>query len=415
MSVSIVSLPPGVQAEMLYFNIKCLEPVYLGSQKLYGLFRESAPILRGTRILGLLAKNIERHPHAPELYNLLLEDESALVVYDALPNVDQRSDEVVQISATNGAVIPMPITAQTCKCLPGFHRSWKDKSDKDKPHGVWDTLLSLWTERNPITSCPKCHSGIDAFTGYALHVPQPDEDLYIYCEQHQERRAHSARNRRTDTAAQGMLYTNRLIPAYSDFWLQILVRGRNETELERRKTNLLELLTGTHKLGGGLSRGLGTVEIKQREPDSPDYPTIASRINSFNKMLAEVYNISNGKLFFSVTLLSRGLPELEGRLPLANSQELHDALFPELKGCTLEFFQHRFGQFSGWSLSWQLPKPAIPYITEGSVYLFSTYQSIDALLPTFEALEHYGMGECRNEGFGRVEICAPFHTEVKPV
>jgi CRISPR/Cas system CSM-associated protein Csm3 (group 7 of RAMP superfamily) len=69
---------------------------------------------------------------------------------------------------------------------------------------------------------------------------------------------------------------------------------------------------------------------------------------------------------------------------------------------------------SGWSEAWGLPKlPALAAVA-GSVYVFCT-SDIEAWHEALGKIEEHGVGSRREEGFGAVRVCDPFHLEVQPV
>jgi len=66
----------------------------------------------------------------------------------------------------------------------------------------------------------------------------------------------------------------------------------------------------------------------------------------------------------------------------------------------------------GWSDLWGTPKMNEYAIETGSVFLFDyPPKAKDAVLTSLFALEEQGIGQRRNEGFGRVCISDSFHQE----
>jgi CRISPR-associated protein Csx10 len=74
---------------------------------------------------------------------------------------------------------------------------------------------------------------------------------------------------------------------------------------------------------------------------------------------------------------------------------------------------------TGWNIALKLPKEDEVAISKGSVFLFVTKPGetisepeVKPLSDLLEQIEKSGIGERRNEGFGKVRICDEFHWEV---
>ena len=63
----------------------------------------------------------------------------------------------------------------------------------------------------------------------------------------------------------------------------------------------------------------------------------------------------------------------------------------------------------GWNAILGLPKPDAPGLGRGSVFLFKLNDTADQ--QRLAEMEANGVGERREEGFGRVRVCDPFHYE----
>jgi CRISPR-associated protein Csx10 len=68
----------------------------------------------------------------------------------------------------------------------------------------------------------------------------------------------------------------------------------------------------------------------------------------------------------------------------------------------------------GWNSAWGLPKDTEPAVRAGGVYLYQVPNDTDlsGRLEALRALEKSGVGERRQEGFGQVRVCDPFHVKM---
>jgi CRISPR-associated protein Csx10 len=441
----------GSVSKTLLLRVEALSPIYLGASKYYEQFRETEAILHGGRLLALAAQELGYGPGGGEGARLLTEalGERVSVRFLDAPPVTRLW------LGQSFALRPLPLTAETCKAKPGFCSSSKPSSEEEPAHGVWDTLLRRWSEApdclifladnvQPSDSCPRCGSKPEEYGGYTYYAPNHHDDLekcwvynsleywkeevglkgckeikgactdwYKRLEAVRERRGHTAISRARGAAQVGMIFSNELIAAGTKFLAPVLIRGP-EQEVQKAAQMLTDALVGKeHWLGGGRSRGLGRVRIKVAEGAQLWEFDLAKRVRRFNELLD-----GGDRIYFTVTLHSRCLPPLRYGLPYASKEQLKEDLFPTLRDYRLEFFLHRFEQISGWSTLWQLPKPVSVAIAAGSVYVFSSAEPIEGgaiLMERLRALEEEGIGERREEGFGRVQVCDPFHLEVKVI
>lgn len=113
--------------------------------------------------------------------------------------------------------------------------------------------------------------------------------------------------------------------------------------------------------------------------------------------------------YFSVDLLAPAILHDEYNLPtLKLTLQLNGEFLQPIFWATQPAFA------GGWSTAWGLPKPTALAAAMGSVYVFRSRQSLDALLPHLEASEAQGVGDRTDEGLGEILVCHPFHLEVNP-
>jgi CRISPR-associated protein Csx10 len=444
--------PPGWVHETLTLDITCAEPLYLGGRRPFQQYREAEPVLRGNRLLALVAERLRpqcpgsgipgsaRGCPDPEKceYHLLFAEQEAIAFYDAWP-IGQR---------ILGQPMVLPLTAETCKMAPGFCSTWTWTDREEPAHGIWDTLLDQYatTRRNGTStahreSCPRCGGPTESISGYAYRKlfrphprsrvvaddrltelryevarPEPYRAQYERMEPSLSRRGHTALSRITGTAEHGMIFSNELHIQQSRFLARVRLSAPDEGTLARKRDTLLKALETPGKVGGGRSRGLGLIRVERagEEMAVPEIP-IAGRVQALNTLVKERVERSDDKVYFTITLQSRGFPGLEAYLPFPSKQALQAALFPELDDCELVFYQHRLTQQRGWSTLWNLPKPTWVQVAPGSVYLFRAPAWSQALEAKLQAMEDLGVGDRCIEGFGQVSVCDPFHQEVWPV
>jgi hypothetical protein len=91
----------------------------------------------------------------------------------------------------------------------------------------------------------------------------------------------------------------------------------------------------------------------------------------------------------------------------------------ELFEKTISQFRHHHNWLSthlvlGWNSAMKLPKEDAVAISRGSVFIFHSEQPLPIdeetnLAHMLELIEKAGIGERRNEGFGKIRICDEFH------
>jgi len=74
-------------------------------------------------------------------------------------------------------------------------------------------------------------------------------------------------------------------------------------------------------------------------------------------------------------------------------------------------------QIGGWSSAWCMPKPIAPAIAAGSVFLYhvpgGNFDLARIVLKRLAVLEREGVGQRREEGYGWLQVCTPFHLEIE--
>lgn len=406
-------------------------PLSIGTSKAYGgTLIETGLYIGGGQLRGALAglKRFAFGEEQAELDRLL---GTATMAGVNFPNCYLTSD-------LERPSFPIPCTAETCKRGRGFI------SDKDKdagPHGVADTLLmqlaydrvardgNRW--RIPLAfqyKCPTCGHRTES---YPRVVEYRGKGRYVEPRLSTHRQTRVAINRARQTAEDGLLYSVRAIDEGSRFV------GLMEIDDERAAL-AQRWLPKIDRLGGRTSRGFGRVSVTT--VFTPKDTSLADRLNVFNeqyrKFQTELFEIAvdppplETRSLFTVNLRSDAVLRDELGLPtLRFDEKMLDEAFSEAatsddsrasSGISL-IAQFALSQhISGWQTAWQLPKEVILGAQMGGLYVFATDVTTDdggttKLIRRLESLQASGIGEMREDGYGQIVVCDPFHLEVKPV
>lgn len=357
--------------------------------------------------------------------------------------------------AGSQTVQPLPHTARTCKRYPGFLRS----DIAEERHGVFDTLIRQVAARDAARSakptpylytltCPTC--------GEPLKSPDPGyfgriEQDYYSARPRNRRFSRTAINRRRHTAQAGQLFTLSVMgeQMFTD------LPGREVQQAATRLEGLVDTgdadvtalrraLVQVGWLGSGNSRGLGQVTVQANQPfpegKSPvsletfqeqvtagnfrpvtNGADLGNRLAAFNQAITQErafyralgIDVLPGNWYFTLDLLAdtfvtqHGLPALHLTPSLLG-----------LKNVELDFVAVEPVERGGWSNAWGLPRPRELGIASGGVFLYRVTDPQAAvtaqLWQQLDTLENDGVGAQQARGSGRVQVCAPFHTEVMP-
>jgi CRISPR-associated protein Csx10 len=335
----------------------------------------------------------------------------------------------------------------TCKVAPGF---LSQSEPRDPKHGVFDTLLHhlAFNELRRLNAQPHtlppqrckheeenrtCEAALEPFT--RRYMRERATRYHPVSSPGTRRMTRVGINRARETAEPGLLYSVQSVTEQTQFVGRITLSDSwDETQVDEFKKALCNI----NRIGGEQTYGLGRVEVAVREVDD-DAEDISTRVSKFNEKLKEVWGVSTAEGaqpapdahyltidLFTPALLTTpdGTPtvQLTAVMLKQRAEELGFANLPELEvvngleasGKERPFMFTGPTIVSGWSEAWGLPKqPTLAAVT-GSVYVFRT-SNIDAWRDALSKFEERGIGARREEGFGAVRICDPFHLEVKPV
>jgi len=324
--------------------------------------------------------------------------------------------------------LPLPLTAMTCKHEPGFQSAFRPEH---RGHGVVDTLLPQLAYRllretgAQMTApfafrCVRCDGRVELAEGFYGVYRAYDKVSYEqfrprYCTQ---TKVALSRFRRGSQFQ--MLYTvNALVPEAPAIFgkgshKKVMFLGRVSGQALQELKQALNHVA----LGALHTRGYGRVHVEETDP--PRWPALKERVKTFNQILAALWQdlrrlavhpdelpYKPDGLYFSLDLLSPGVFFNNGLPELVPELRVNDSTLRPVWWAT------RPDMASGWSTAWGLPKPTNLAARMGSVYVYRWDGSLDDLLPALQRLEAEGLGLRRDEGFGEVLVCHPFHQEVE--
>ena len=324
----------------------------------------------------------------------------------------------------------LPATAAGCKDFSGFL-----KAGNNEKHGIFDTLIErIVSEKakwmyQPNCPYPNCGGRVEAQGGFYENVGEVYEKRSL----NTRLLTRVAINRQRRVAEDELLYhltaLDPIIVKEEEEDSQDVVEGekvvlhgsaRIPSDLVGKVSQTLQ--QKVKRVGGGSSRGLGQVCVEVQNCDNTD--SLEQRICSFNTKLQEVWeayallpNTEVGEFkgtYFSVNLQSEAI--LIAKDGWQRSMTLTAPALQEMAGCDTEVTHVRscasYDYVSGWNAAWGLPKETELVTQMGSVFVFHT-PDIDAWLPKLRTLENTGIGNRREEGFGQILICDPFHLHTR--
>lgn len=304
----------------------------------------------------------------------------------------------------NEASVLIPATAQACKRSKLEHR----KSFRD-------TLLDTLGAGNGNERCPECEETYDRVSGYFA-----DSSSTNTLVNRNRLRISTAIARCTGTVAPEMLFTQHTLHG-------VQYKGNNKQEIFFQGTILLadaslkdelgQLLSEGKRfsLGAGRSRGLGEVIVESWQ-ECAAKNNLVERWKRFNETAWHTGG-EEKNFYFSLTLLSHlALRDEFLRPVLGNITPSHLGLpegvewvrYPSRR--PVNFFNAV--TIAGWNAAQGLPKPDTVALSRGSVlFLQCNQEQEQALLNRLTQIEAEGLGERKEEGFGRIAVCYPIHYE----
>lgn len=365
------------------------------------------PYLPGGSLRGALAEKYLRlggYPSDSGFRALFVDDPTYF------PNLFPTSD---------ADVLPqiLPITAATCKRLPGFVRQGG--------HGVTDLLsvlaagrisgepvdeifLTCTYEPNKNNENSPCGCILEPFTGFFnpnADAPEKIEPVLIF-------QNHAGMDRATETANPNSLFTRQAMadfkidPVSGKYLQQYLTGGMfiHDDQLFFLK----KLIEDPVFAGSGKTTGMGEIELSIHEQRLTSFVfDLESWSDDFLDKLKRItgrkINQEHG-IYFSIKLESDAILVDRFLRPTTEIVDLYiSSVRPILKVA-------RQKNIRSWQSNWNLAKPDDMAVAMGSVFLYYySGEDVDSLISFLKLLEVTGIGLRREEGFGRISVCDPLH------
>ncbi len=383
----------------IWFSITPQSPIHIGSIKPNLNFLETKEAIPGAVVRGAIAEYFLYQNKENKIKNFI----------NKLRFGFFRPSKFASLLS-----LPLPITAMTCKKHPGFL--------SEGGHGIFDTLIPMivYYELKKLGGnfvcpfllrCEKCKARAEKEKGFYIK-----EKNYEKVEIYKFSQTKVAINPKTKTTEEEMLYSVTALKPKVVFCGKIFI--------EEEKIKVLKEAVEKVGIGSLTTRGYGRVVFEKEDNLLNQIENIKERFEKFNNKIKKVWNdllsitLNQEKLpqkpqhkYFAITLISPAILKDETGLPSLNLKiSLNGKVYtPILKFVTSEFI-------GGWSTGWGLPKETTIGTQIGSVFVFKINQQKEALiLKEFEELEQIGIGERKEEGYGEILVCHPFHQEVIPV
>jgi CRISPR-associated protein Csx10 len=336
---------------------------------------------------------------------------SGLVRFPNLYPRDQKSSMVI------------PLSARTCKRRSGF--TAERRRVHERLHGVYDVLLYEPDNfRCAVRIGTKnCAAPMEPFAGfYESDNGRAERARNVKAKRRILTR--TAIEYATESVRQGALYSLESVEegggAYPVFagWLKADVPDQIGPEHHDLILNLLRehLTLRELKIGAAKTRGLGRIKLEIPEFIASHLLPVEQRFDSLQQVWRQKYPDRTNETIFTLTLNSDAivLDELWRYCSVVDGDLLvrESADAPEIH---LQKWFTTTRIVSGWNGAHRLPKEDEMAIVKGAAFLYTTTSDRMNLLRWLGRIEEQGIGERRNEGFGQVIVCHPFHWEVPNV
>ncbi|MCA9742056.1 hypothetical protein KC734_10980 [candidate division KSB1 bacterium] len=311
----------------------------------------------------------------------------------------------------------LPATAAACK----RHGLKHIGSLRDR---LIDMMLESGTAKteDPPT-CDDCSSRLDSIGGRYISASEPP----VGEQPNRQLRMHVGISRHRGTSQQGQLFSYQMLtdkqverkPSNGDKTITEREPLRFVGQLEATGDTADQLLSELEKVvtdrehlsvGKARTRGLGELVIESRNPITAA-SDFAERWDKFNEKIA--HPASKETRYFSITLQSHLILRDALGLPVLDQINGAHLGFPDdLKSIKCVAANLNRVTVSGWNAAQGLPKSDTVALARGSVLGFKVDSAEEKQAMAYlQQLESDGLGERRAEGFGRISVCNPFHSQ----
>ncbi|OGW13127.1 MAG: hypothetical protein A3G93_03485 [Nitrospinae bacterium RIFCSPLOWO2_12_FULL_45_22] len=383
-----------------YIRVKTLSPLSISSMRDEGNINRTLDYIPGTVLRGYLANRYIRDKKLsnPEvdIDFMSLFNGNSVRFGNLYPEGDSPMGIMIKI---------LPATSRTCKASKGFE---KQRQGIRRNHGIKDFLIEFL--RYEYTGemedeCPECGAPMEAIGGFYCQVGDHFETITAK----KREIAHNEISDLLQTSKPGILYSKEAIEKGQYFIGPVIMPDTQLDSYLKRGEKFY--------LGTGRTRGMGLVELEEiSEEDSfPPEDSVSDRLKKLNRAIR---NAGIEKRFYFTLNLQSDVIIMNDYFQYLSYID-HDELYKRfkhniLKRFSLKLFYTGSRVLSGWNAAWRLPKDNEIVIPKGSVFLFEsnntlTDNEIDELTGVLEKIEKEGIGFKKNEGFGEIISCHPFH------
>lgn len=369
-------------------DVETEQPVVLARSHFSGNIVYTVDYIPGSAIRGAIASKFIKRNGKPE---------DNWEKFKKIFCSDMVRFENIYIADSSRYIFPIPFSSKTCKAYNGF----LNDDEKTGPyHGISDYL----TKGIP-DYCPKCKhkTPLENINGF---YSVSDPDSYTLIRRVDIKKGFSIHNEiedETQRTKEGILYTLEHIGEEQKFKGSIFFADK-----DIRKAFKNDVIGENDEfylyVGQARSPGMGKIRVKWAFDDfSFDqgfFLPLEERFNNFDKNC------------FSITLYSDAILGDEYLRGLTSLSSTYLSKVLEVKLVPVKTFSS-YHIVSGWHSGAHLPKEDDIAITKGSTFLFR-YNGDDRkkLIKGLKTLEEEGIGLRRNEGFGRIVVCDPYHLNV---
>ncbi|MEA5498948.1 RAMP superfamily CRISPR-associated protein [Limnoraphis robusta Tam1] len=337
----------------------------------------------------ILATSFQGDPNSDVSYSYI----PGSMIRGAIIGCYMRQHRLSELDLTNNEVKRLFFNANSTRYLNAYLLSQEKKRTLPVPLSWFKDKDAEFTHNSPKTvydfSIKKGDDPENPKSFCEYFWTEKGGMIYLYKEKRRIN-IHNFRDRKKgrSTDNQGEIFRYDALDAGQIFQSIILCEDKDDVE------TIQNLLEETNLwLGGSQSAGYGQTKIVDRKPP----------IDNWNEIGVAAEDRENDEIL-SITLLSDTLLRNEHGQPVADPNLIKQAV-EEVLNITLQ--PKTGGIFAsstligGFNRKWGLPLPQVPGLTAGSVVIF---EDVEVTSEQINLLESQGIGDRREDGFGRVAV-----------